>query len=200
MLRDITFFYLLRGRFEDAAEAARKFVEVDPGFGSLLLSEALWFGGDLQAGLAAIQKALALRPNVNFIHMIHGSMRLVNGERAVALNAFRLADTMGLAATPLGLGYLAWAYSRLGCSEDIPKLLEHLKAFAEEWTVDYGSWAMTQLAAGNHDEALAALHRAAADKTPGLEVNTGFLAFNILEDPVLERPEFIEARRALGLG
>lgn len=200
VLRDLTFFYAFRGRFEEASAVARKLVDVDPGFGSLLLAEAQWWAGDVEAGLTTIQKALALRSNVHFVHLAHGSMLLLKGEHDAALNELKIAETLDVAETPLGLAHLAWGYGRPGQRDDVLALLARLKAFAEEWTVDHGSWAMTQLAAGNLDEALASLRSAAADTMPGLEVNTGLIAFNTLDDPVLEQPAFVEARRALKFG
>ncbi len=200
VLRDLYFFYYFRGRFEDAATLARKLVDVDPGFGSLLLAEAQWCSGDLDAGLTTIRKALDLLSNVHFVRWARGALLLLKGEHEGAVNEFKIAETLNIAATPMGIAQLAWGYGRLGRTDTALDLLAKLTEFAKEWTVDHGSWAMTQLAAGYHAEALASLRRAAADTMPGPEVSTGFLAYNILEDPVLERPEFVEARRALRLG
>ncbi len=199
VLRDLTFYYLFRGRFHDASQIAQRFISVDPGFGSLLLAESRWWGGDLNEGLHVIQKALALRPNVSFVHAMHGFMLLLNGDSAGAFKALRVAETLGIANSPMGLSLLAYGYRRLDRAEDALRLFEKMADFSQTRTVDHGSWAMSHLAAGNVNDALKSLNLAASDSTPGNDVNSGLIAFNFLQDPTLEQSEFVRAREKLGV-
>jgi hypothetical protein len=71
---------------------------------------------------------------------------------------------------------------------------------ASDFHVGAGSWAMAYLGIGDEARALDYLLKA-SDATPGGEGFLGltFLAGNIWQDPVLNQPSFVDARRRLGL-
>jgi tetratricopeptide (TPR) repeat protein len=91
---------------------------------------------------------------------------------------------------------LAYAYSRLGRSDDAARLFAELETRAVDTDVGVGTWAMAYLAAGDEAEALRQLE-AAAEKARNHEVDQGYLQLmnmkmNFLAYPRIEEPRFAE--------
>ena len=73
-----------------------------------------------------------------------------------------------------------------------------LEAFAADYAVGPGDWALAALSTGDNSSALEWLERGIARPSPGPGWgNFVIIARNGFSDPVLERPEFVEIRKHL---
>jgi hypothetical protein len=96
----------------------------------------------------------------------------------------------------------AYAYGRLGDSTNARRLFDEMRRLADrghDWGA--GGWAFAHLAIGDQAEALASLRRG-VERASRHEPDPGYftlmnIKMNITNDPVLEQPEFVDARDRL---
>jgi pentatricopeptide repeat protein len=94
---------------------------------------------------------------------------------------------------------LAYAYSRVGRSDDVRRVFEEMKTRETDPALGAGSWAIAYLAIGDVEEALRWLD-VAAEKARTHAPDPGFLhlmnlKMNFLDDPLLDDSRFVEALR-----
>jgi TolB-like protein/tetratricopeptide (TPR) repeat protein len=200
VLRDIAFFNIFRGRYDHALEFVYRLVDVDPVLGNYLMMQTLWFLGELDEAQAAVDKVLAILPNNWAAHIFAGLLAVLKGDPAAAAKSFQLSETFGLAE--LGAGMLAWVglgYELIGRIDDARRVFETIESLAQEYIVSDAIWVMAYLAIDDKDNALRSLRRAADHCGPGEDIFEALVAFNMLRVPTLEEPDFVKARRALGV-
>jgi tetratricopeptide (TPR) repeat protein len=187
---------------EETLQLARRAVELDPN------NYLSWYvlGLHLHAGKAYEEAAVAFRKNVvlapaepaEYIELARAEAAL--GNEARALEALRTVELlMPAESSPGFLAYLAMGYGQLGYRNDAARLLTRVQSVASETYVGPGSWAMLYIGVGDYSQALDALNTAI--ENPSLL--THFHPFTIIMqnaylDPILEQPEWMEARSRLG--
>ena len=70
---------------------------------------------------------------------------------------------------------------------------------AEEFIVSDAIWVLAYLAIDDKGKALRSLRRAGDHDGPGEDIFEAMVAFNMLRAPTLEEPEFVKARKRLGV-
>lgn len=200
VLRDVAFFHIYRGRYERALDFARRIVGIDPGLGNFLISNALWCLRDLEEAQAALDKVLALRPNFNIAHMFAGHIAALRGDQAAALKSYQLAETFGIAELGPGmLSQIALGYQLAGHAENARRVFQQFKGSADECIVSEATWVLAYLAVEDTDNALLSLRGAVDRGGAGEDIFEAFVAFNVFDLQVLEKPEFAKARKKLGV-
>jgi hypothetical protein len=95
---------------------------------------------------------------------------------------------------------MAYMYRVAGAVEDAVRLSATLSAFAEDYAVGPGDWALAALASGNQDEALTWLRRSVDRGVIGVDSQSlGVILRNSFGDPVLDQAPFVEVRNRLPL-
>lgn len=118
-----------------------------------------------------------------------------NGTEAAAHLAFS-RSVMGEEINIAFWSEFAYAYHRLGRQQDAQRYYDDVQRASAQRSIGAGTWAMAELALGNHDRALEWLRQLAA-KARNHEVDEGFFAamnlrMNFTNDPLLEEPRFAE--------
>jgi TolB-like protein/tetratricopeptide (TPR) repeat protein len=199
ILYDYMLLLLALREFEDAFDVVDRLLELDPdnldSFRALGLAHQV--AGNVDQAIAAYREGLRIDP-VNALinlHLGHLERRIGNLDEAVA--ALEVAVRF-MPNDSIGTAGVAYALSLVGREADASVL-------ASQWQQRFGDdpfmWpedrALSYLAFQDYDQALAVLREAAQN-----EIAQGFgmtlLKENVYGDPVLDRPEFVEARSALG--
>ncbi len=200
VLRDVAFFNIFRGRYERGLEFAHRLVHVEPVLGNYLIAQGGWVLDELDESRAAIEKVLAILPSFGVAHMVAGTLAVMKGDQTAAMKSLQLAETFGLAK--LGSGMLSWValgYRLIGCEDDARRLYETIESLAEEFIVSDAIWVLAYLAIDDKGKALRSLRRAGDHGGPGEDIFEAMVAFNMLRAPTLEEPEFVKARKRLGV-
>ena len=117
------------------------------------------------------------------------------GNKAEALNQVRIAEKI-LAESGRGPDALAaYTYSLLGLNEDATRIVSTIEAqVAEGKFITPVNWTYANLAIGKYDKAYEVLSQ---DVNSGL-VQLQYLKHNMMKDPALEEPRFVELRKQIG--
>ena len=185
----------------------RRAVELDPAnpLNHWFLGIALRLQGRPDEAAAVYRDAAKLSPSELGITYGLGSSLAMLGNTAEAEQALRLAEALvaneGLEAM---LPRIAQAYRHIGLREHAVELVREFEEWAADHPAGEGDWAAAYLATGDYVNALDRLRRA-VDKISAGETDQGFwnlvyILRNIYSDPILDGPDFAEARSRLGLG
>jgi hypothetical protein len=128
-----------------------------------------------------------------------GYLEIWRGNIAAARAHLRLAEQL-LGSQPRGLAravklYVAYGYGRAGLSDDAQRLVEQQPA--EAW-VPRIAWVFGYLGAGDLERAREWAEKVAENGPASMDSAHRMFVVNLLDDPVLQRTEFLELRRRLG--
>jgi TolB-like protein/Tfp pilus assembly protein PilF len=187
------------GRTADAVRVASKDAELDPNEAQahVNLGVAQAYSGDRTGSNRSFNRALELSPNSLVARTWLAYNAIAVGDNETALVELQMLE-QALGASPpfVFLPELAYAYSRLGRSADVARLVAQAQSRAEETDGGAGASAMASLALGDENEALRWLE-VGAEKARNHEPDPGIiqlmnLKLNFLADPRLEEPRFAE--------
>jgi Flp pilus assembly protein TadD len=188
------------GRTADAVRIAQRVAELDPNdplvHSNLGVLQA--YAGDRAASSRSLNRALELSSTSLLARTWLAYNAIALGKNDAALAELQLLERLLGASPPfVFLPELAYAYSRLGRSDDVARLIAAIEARADETDGGVGAGAMIALARGDEDEALRWLE-AGAEKARDHEPDPGIvqlmnLKMNFLADPRLEEPRFADA-------
>jgi hypothetical protein len=130
-------------------------------------------------------------------------MQALLGNGAAAEAEFRTLEGQFDGNLPLSLlPELAMGYSMIGLDDDARRLVDRILSIAEQRDVGAGTVAMAYLAVGERDKAIAQL-QIAVDRAERREPDGGFLSLmiiknNVIQNAILEEPQFRDLRARLG--
>jgi TolB-like protein len=187
------------GKHAEAVRIGEKIAALSPNSAAAQVGLAVvhHYAGDRAASLRNLGTALELSPATPLTRAWLAYNAIARGSSADALPELRLTEQLlGDNRTIAFLPELAYAYSRIGRSDDARRLFEETRALGERGDIGAGSWALAYLAIGDEDEALRYLE-ALAEKARNHEPDQGYinvmnLKMNFLADPRLEEPRFAE--------
>jgi tetratricopeptide (TPR) repeat protein len=188
------------GNHADAVRIAQKVTELNPNNGAahVNLGVVYTYAGDRAAAIRSVERGLEIGADnlIGLNWLAYNAAALGNEDEALA-HLQRLERLLGVNRPLVYLPELAYAYSRIGRSDDVARLFAEIEARATGADVGVGTWAMAYLAVGDEEESLRYLE-AAAEKARKHEPDQGLLALmglkmNFLADPRLEEPRFAEA-------
>jgi TolB-like protein len=185
------------GRHTNAVRIARANATLNPGddLTHQDLGIVLAYAGDRAASTASFEQALTLSPLNPLPRAWIAYNRVATGDASGALQDLQLLErALGPNPAIVFLPELAYAYSRVGRTEDAQRLFAAIESRAATTDVGAGTWAMGHLAIGNEAEALRQLE-IAAEKARNHEPDQGYimlmnLRMNFLADPRLDEPPF----------
>lgn len=195
-------YLLCAGRIDQAIDATRKAVSLDPM--SIQPTHDLgvvhMVDHDYEAAAEQFRKTLELRPEWIWGHTKLGVSLSFLGRHTQALAEARRAEEIAQGkATPLTRSWLAWIYAKAGDTERAEKLLEEVVALRAERYVDPLAEATIHAALGHHpDLVFEALERAWEEESVFL-VYLGATAGGFFRDYSSD-PRYQELLRKAGLG
>lgn len=200
------FFGVLVGDPDEAIQIGRRALDLDPG-NPLIHYEhalALRFAKRPDEAVAASRQAAKIKPDDMGIAFAVSSAEVQSGKFREAEQSLRLTEELFHSGNYNGvmLAWFAEAYKQIGLQDRAMELFTEFSDWAIDQPVGEGTWAMAYIAINDYETALVRLNRAIEKISKG-EADEGFwflvhIYKNIYSDPVLEQPEFLEARRKLG--
>ncbi len=157
--------------------------------------------GNRDEAYSVFYKALSISPPGGVPYqMAVARAEMSRGNSAEAQSALRLAEPLALDADNIVyLAAVAYLYSKLGMRDDAARVLAEFDEREADRTIASASRILVNLARGDEERALQWLTTAAEDREVYLGQNNIMrIKFNVYEDPVLDRPEFVELREQLG--
>jgi tetratricopeptide (TPR) repeat protein len=186
----------------DAIQLAQRLVQLEPRNPLFALEHgwAYYFAGEYESAVTVYQEAIALDPVDSEPYFRLAQLELSRGNLAQALEHARFSeqlagDTINRAGIVAEYVYI---YAKTGALEDATRIADRLPSNAFPQAL-----ATVQLALGNDEQALATLQtdaeRIEANNLEALAQPTyAFIIWNTYNDPILNRPEFMEVRKRLG--
>ena len=193
------YYYSVIGEYDNAIKVAQRLLDLGPNdaFVHDNLGWVLLCGGKYAAAAEQFRKSIALKSNFYRYHTNLGLAEIMLGNDEEGLRQLRIADELIKSSKNLKhYELVAYGYARLGLKEDaarIVNLFETMEAKGEMMR-PYGK-AMAYLAIGNADGAYDIL--AQKPYEGGLHF-LQVMKSNMMKDPVLEEPRFVEIRNQSG--
>ncbi len=191
------------GRNPEAIRTALRAVELDPNNAELHLNlgDSYFFTANpdtatVDAAEAAYSRVTELEPSEPLSQLQLGLLEVIRGNDAGALARFGVAEQLGPFDTRV-LARTAYGYGQIGRRADAERLLAALQARTRVGPAQLG---LAYLGVGDPERALAQFNTAIdSQDTPAAGYTiTAQMKANVLSDPILERPEFIDLRQRLG--
>lgn len=208
--RLLNYVYLdaFSGRHDEALRLVGRLIRHNPDNSTPLLSIrglVLAMAGDFDAAAASLRDGISATTPMNEGQIQSmlverswlAAVEIARGDAAAALRELRIIEQLSVETRDVELPFVAYAYARLGRDADARRLLADLEpAMESAGAFGAGAWALVHLANGDLDEALESLESAAL-KASRHEPDEHFFALmllrgNLLADPVLDRPEFVD--------
>ena len=191
-----TYFYSLSSQFDESIDMALRAVELDPENSTRELADAYFWAERYDAAAAIHAERLADDNPFRGGYQAYAEIEAARGNSAVALENLAVQESLGIGG-PGNHARAAYVYSRLRRHEDAVRMFERL----QQLSAGSIQLATGHLSVGNTEEALRLLQEVAESElpVPG-SLLTIILKRNLYNDPVLERPEFVDVRGRLGFG
>ena len=204
-LGSVLWFLSWSGQAERAIEIGKKAAARDPSNWTAhwyLAWVDLYAGHDDEA-VAEIQRATDLAPTLTITHGVLAWAEIARGHNDAALRELQQVDALvdGNNRSIIVLLDLLRGFGRLGRRVEVDRLVAELQKLPSGQDIGIGGRATVYLAQGEEGKALEELRRG-VEHARNHMIDPGFLTLmnlrmNLGRDPVLEKPEFLEARRAL---
>jgi TolB-like protein len=178
---------------EEALRHAQHAARVNPAESYLPLGLAFVRSRDYEAAIAQFE----LRPDYPNISVELARAEYLRGNDAAVVRHLREQERRGI-RPPATIPTVAYLYHLVGADAEARRVAAMLDAYADEFTVGPGDWAIAALSTGDTDVALQWLEHAAGRRTLGADAGAlALISLNLWSDPVLDRPEFVEVRNRL---
>jgi TolB-like protein/Tfp pilus assembly protein PilF len=160
------------------------------------------YAGEYDAAAAALRSAIEIAPAAALFHSWLASAEIGRGNHEEAARELELTERLlGDNRAIIYLLDMLYSYSRVGRSADVERLFAEIEAIAQNQDIGAGGWAYAYLGIGDEERALEQL-RIGAQRARDKVLDPGFfqlmnLRMNVIDDPVLEQPEFVAVRAEL---
>ena len=202
VLRWYSLYSSWTGDHERAIELAETAAVLEPDIGTVAFlfgnqGSPYFWSGDYATAAREYEDAVAARPEEVFLYFHLAEVEAARGDLATAVQYLRILEQVGERFGQGGLARMAYVYSLAGLAEEAQQLVRETEERATPPSTVQR--AVNQLALGNTDEALQLFEEAADFRLPSAGATlTIMIKNNVYNDPVLERPEFVDVRRRLG--
>jgi tetratricopeptide (TPR) repeat protein len=193
------------GERAEALRIAQQMVAVNPRdwFAHFVYGIVLHYARDYDAAAAAFRDGIALAAASPLPHLWLAFTETARGDPEEAKRELELTEQLlGENRVMIVLVGLVYGYGRVGDLDNARRVFDEITAIADRGEdIGAGGWASAHLAVGHLDEALEWLQRG-VEKATRHEPDTGYyslmnIRMNATNDPVLERPEFVDVRDRL---
>jgi TolB-like protein len=193
VLFDAVVLHFVLGNAEETMRHAQHAARINPAESFIPLAFAFILAGDYDAAAEQLESRL----DYPGIGIELARVEFLRGNNAAVARHLREQERRGI-RPPASIPLIAYFYHIVGADDDARRVTGMLEAYAVDYTVGPGDWALAALSTGDNDVALQWLEQAASRRSLGADTGLLFLiAENRLADPVLERPEFVEVRNRL---
>ena len=196
ILDEYALFLIFMGEDEEAAHIAKRAVTLAPKVAHYLshLGNAYMYAGNPTAAAEQYRLAIPIQSSAGR-HLSLGLMEILLGNRTEALKELKIADQLENSINPNDVARLAYAYSRLGLSEDAIRVHNTLKIRTDNGQlIRESAWALSFLAIGEVDKAFELIAQNPDEGIRYLQI----VKSNIMKDPILDQPRFVELRNQIG--
>ncbi len=185
------------GKHDVADQISRRVLELAPNDANnyYLLGRALMYAGDPASAAKQFRLGNAIEPNFyRYLNLCLAEFLL--GNNTEAEEAIRHAEQLiDASITTRGTSRVAYAYSRLGLSEDAQRVFNLVEVRVANGSFISGEIrALSYLAIGEIEKAYNALSEKPKEGITFLKE----IKANSLHNPVLEEPRFVELRKLMG--
>jgi TolB-like protein/Flp pilus assembly protein TadD len=200
---DFGFFAAATGQSERSLALANQSLNLAPHSAQInaVAGFAFLLAGDLERSASVERQAIEQDPTFFFSYLVLGLLEASRGNEGLALENLRIAEELstGIPSADM-MSMISYGYGRIGRTGDAQRMFSKIQNMATEFHVGAASWAMASLGVGDQENALTYLLQG-RDTQHGGEgfIALALLAGNGVSDPTLDQPEFIDARRSLGL-
>jgi TolB-like protein/Flp pilus assembly protein TadD len=192
------------GDDEKAIEIARRIVDLNPLDGGAYwdLGIVLSCAGQYDAAADALRTAIELAPGPPVFHSWLAFAEIGRNNPDEVAREFQLVERLlGDNRAIIYLLDMLYGYGRIGRTADAERVFAEIQAIAANQDIGAGGWAMAYLGIGDQAKALEQL-RVGAERARDKVLDPGFfqlmnLRMNVIDDPVLEQPEFVAVRAQL---
>jgi TolB-like protein/DNA-binding winged helix-turn-helix (wHTH) protein len=190
--------YLLARRPNDAVDLADEAVAVDGGdIARLHDAHMVYFiTGQAEKDEAVVRRAVELDPSSGNARADFGVLLVKHGNQAEGLDHLRIGERL-LAEDQRASLWVAYGYHIAGLDGDAARAVDTWEALTPEYRGVTFSEILAGLVVGDHDRVLREIVRSA--DAGDWDLGLALIRMNSLNDPVLDRPEFVSARQRLGL-
>lgn len=205
VLDDAIRFFATSNQLDRAELLASRVESLNPG---ALMTVQLWLAygsGDLNlftdfASDSANIENIALFEQP-FVRMMHGAFEAIKGNNEQATMLLNDAAMSGITPDYIEFAMLFYAYGRLGDQEKAQLYFDEYMAFFGDLASNTTEELMGLLATGQEEAALNLLKNLATNFGPGKGSNLRMhiVIKNLIKDPILDKPEFVEARQMFGI-
>jgi len=203
IMDDMSRYLSYMGEFDSAVALATRLNDIDPGF-SGALNLVTWVSGDLEASVREARRLVRMNSTSHWHRLGLAVGEQLMGNDEVAQAQARIAknlrqDEVFYDIALYTLPQTAIRYHVLGYEEDAKFLLDLFFERADKEMATPVSLAFAYLALDDYKKLMEQLQIIADEVDSGFRstANT-LLAANPYNDPMLDTPEFVEARRRLG--
>ena len=206
VLDDAVHFYSLAAPSQMVDELANRVVQIDPIAAQRVLEFASWARTDFGSVTRVIRDRIAddqqwATRSESYFSL--GFYEMLRGNAEVAIQELRFGEQLNSGVNRLMLTRLVYTYGRLGFADDAVRVFRRLETSSDDTgfatTTLVTSWVFGYL--GVRDETLVAslLGQMVEDRGPssGSFEDRVFIARNLMNDPILEKPDFVELREQL---
>ena len=186
------------GENDEAIPYAQRVLELAPSSGPThdLMGWLLFHVGNMAAAADSFRKTIELMPSRAAPHSWLGFIDIFLGDNIEALKELRIAEQLADKRDLDSVTRIAYAYSKLGLSEEAMRIFKQLEKWAAEGQfIRPSAWATTYLAIGEHEKVYDILSQNLSNG----DQNIQYLKFNAMKDPVLDEPRFVELRNRIGM-
>jgi tetratricopeptide (TPR) repeat protein len=187
------------GRVDEAIANAERNVERNPNNAGayLLLGVSYAYAKNCDAAVRSLQRGQELAPALALIQAWKAYIEAAQGHVDNAAAELALTEQLLGADRPVVyLPELAYSYSRIGRRADVARLMAEIEALDDPDDFGAGAWAVAYLATGDEARALEQLEVVAEEAGNHVPdqgyLNVMNLKMNYLDDPTLEKPEFVD--------
>ncbi len=181
-------------RYDEALEAQRRANELDPLAHRMDIVTTLLRSGRYDEAFRAVNRVLAVEPNLPLAHATLGWVHLLSGRPAEGIAAIERAVAISPDST-LYIAQLGQAYARVGRPADARAILGRLEELSRDRYVSPYHMAYVHTGLGEHERALDWLERAYEERAGGIFGMKGSFLFA----PLRSHPRFTALLRKMNL-
>jgi len=185
------------GENEEAIPYAQRVLELAPTSGPThdLMGWLLWQTGKFEAAADSFRKTIEFMPTRAAPHSWLGFIDIFLGDTTEALEELRIAEKLADKRDLDSVTRIAYGYSKLGLNDEAMRIFKLI----EKWGVEGqfirpSAWATAYLAIGENEK----VYKILSENLDNGAQNIQYLKYNVMKDPVLDQPRFVELRNQIG--
>ena len=183
---------------EQTLRLSRRSIELAPNDASTYarVARTILYAGYQDEAVDLFHQSAEMGPTISFIHLWLAMMEIILGHDDDALKELQISEQQlkGI-YQPFSVAAFAYFYSILDKQDEAARLVKQIEKWESEGRYIRPSiWGLSYLAIGENDKAYDVLNSSTNEGLSSLHE----IKANILNDPVLEEPRFVELRERMG--